>query len=210
MVISERDVGDIMVRHGAILSGGCVSGKVPERLPGSWQVAFALVEVKGLAGGGVRFRRPGRPRPGRERDRAGCRRARSAGRSVRRAPPPSGRVPRLRDDGPGRRESWRTVPGRWPGWTDPRRPPASWLMAINSMASSYRLGPCAAMALASFAAVVARRRRSPIWSEGVVFEPKILLRGRWIAAEHRDEGGGLGHRRRHRGTEGVQQGFRAV
>ena len=36
------------------------------------------------------------------------------------------------------------------------------------------------------------------------------LGGRWIAGEHRDEGRRLGDRRRHRGAEGVQQGFRAT
>ena len=33
-------------------------GQVPERFPGTWQVAFALVEVKGLGGCGVRFGDP--------------------------------------------------------------------------------------------------------------------------------------------------------
>src|SRR5712691_5360709 len=36
----------------------CVAGKVLERLPGSWQVAFALVEVNSLGGGGVRLGAP--------------------------------------------------------------------------------------------------------------------------------------------------------
>ncbi len=38
-----------------ILSGRCGLGKVSERLPGPWQVAFALVEVTRLGRGGVCF-----------------------------------------------------------------------------------------------------------------------------------------------------------
>src|SRR6266480_6012444 len=37
-------------------SGMCVPGKVPERFPGPWKVALALVEIKGLRGYGVCFR----------------------------------------------------------------------------------------------------------------------------------------------------------
>ena len=33
----------------------CVLGKVPERFPGPWKVALALVEIKGLGGCGVCF-----------------------------------------------------------------------------------------------------------------------------------------------------------
>src|SRR6266702_7636272 len=36
-------------------SGMCVPGKVPERFPGPWKVALALVEIKGLGGCDVCF-----------------------------------------------------------------------------------------------------------------------------------------------------------
>src|SRR5215813_112026 len=48
LVTYELDMCDI-------LSGRCGLGKVLERFPRSWQVALALVEVKGLGSGGVCF-----------------------------------------------------------------------------------------------------------------------------------------------------------
>ena len=59
-VILEFGLGDIGIRHGWILSNGgvAIAGEISERLPGSWQVAFALVEIKSLGGCGARFGDP--------------------------------------------------------------------------------------------------------------------------------------------------------
>src|SRR5262249_52043096 len=55
VVTLDCGAGDVWMSHGWILSGGCGLVKVPERLPGAWQVALSLVEIKRLGGGGVCF-----------------------------------------------------------------------------------------------------------------------------------------------------------
>ena len=54
-VVLEFDLLNSSMRHGRNLSDGCVPGEISERFPGARQVAFALVEIKGLGGCGLRF-----------------------------------------------------------------------------------------------------------------------------------------------------------
>ena len=173
-----------------ILSGGCGLGKVPERLPGSWQVAFALVEVERLGSGGVCFGDlAGRGEDVREFEQGvgvlaqqvglrgkGCRRAREFLGFAITAPVgenPCDR-PWLRawgDRSSSAAASRLIAIRRWPRRT------GSTLRRDGS--GQFRRGGGQEAPLAH-----------PV--EGVVFEPKILLGGRRIAGEHRDEGRGLG------------------
>jgi len=57
LAILEGDLGNpsMNILHENLLSGRRGLGKVSERLPGSWQVALALVEVERLGSSGVCF-----------------------------------------------------------------------------------------------------------------------------------------------------------
>src|SRR5262249_20821745 len=182
---------------------------MPQRLPDSWQVAFALIEVNGPGSSGARF---GDPAERREDVRQVeqdvgvlAEEVRLCGEGSRRAREFLGFAMTA---AVGQYSCQNSLAERWGDEVFTGRG----FLAHRDQANGFVIP---ALTLRRDSSGQFRRgggQVAPLTHlvQGAVFEAKVLLRGRWIAGEHCDESSRLGDRRRYRGTERVQDAFRAV